>query len=109
MKSIFSRQGIPKLVISDNGPQFNCRHFGKFVSEYGFTHVASSPRYAQSNGLVESTIQTVKNTLKKSLLDGTDPYLALLMLRIYQAKFLVQPRSYIQDDSGIYYLQQARC
>ncbi|GJQ75125.1 hypothetical protein Trydic_g9734 [Trypoxylus dichotomus] len=60
MKSIFSRQGIPKLVVSDNGPQFNCRDFGKFASEYGFTHVTSSPRYAQ---------------------EGTDPYLALLMLR----------------------------
>ncbi|GJQ81969.1 hypothetical protein Trydic_g4702, partial [Trypoxylus dichotomus] len=55
--------------------------FGKFASEYGFTHVTSSPRYAQSNGLVERTIQTVKNTVKKSRLDGTDPYLALLMLR----------------------------
>ncbi|GJQ73141.1 hypothetical protein Trydic_g1768 [Trypoxylus dichotomus] len=45
------------------------------------SHLMQFSRYAPSNGLVERTIPTVKNTLKKSRLDGTDPYLALLMLR----------------------------
>ena len=44
-------------------------------------HKTSSPYHSQSYGLVERTIQTVKNILKKCKMSKTDPYLALLELR----------------------------
>ena len=77
LKSVFSRHGIPETVRSDNGPQYSSQEFARFASSYEFNHVTSSPRFPQSNGQVERTVQTVKRLLKRS----NDPYLALLSYR----------------------------
>ncbi|XP_060083464.1 uncharacterized protein K02A2.6-like [Ylistrum balloti] len=77
-KSQFARHGIPELLITDNGPQFDCREFQRFTKEFGFEHRTSSPMFPQSNGMAEKAVQTVKKLLKKAKQDGRDPYLALL-------------------------------
>ena len=76
MKSIFSRHGIPRTVVSNNGPQYNSAEMKDFASSYGFNHGTSS-HYPQSNGLAERTVKTVKGLLAQT----TDPYLALLTYR----------------------------
>lgn len=81
LKSIFARQGIPNIVITDGGPQFSSAQFDEFSQEWNFEHIFSSPRYAQSNGMVERHIQTVKTMLKKILVDKKDIHLALLHYR----------------------------
>jgi transposase InsO family protein len=65
MKSIFSRFGIPEKVVSDNGPQYSSSEFTKFASDNGFRHDTSSPKYPQSNGLAERTVQTVRRIFQK--------------------------------------------
>ena len=77
LKTIFARHGIPETVRSDNGPQYSSQQFAVFASSYGVNHVASSPKYPQSNGQVERMVQTIKNMLKKS----TDPHIAVLSYR----------------------------
>ena len=77
LKSIFSRHGIPEVVRSDNGPQYASQEFATFAESYGFRLVTSSPRYPQSNGQAERTVQTVKQMLKKS----GDMCMALLSYR----------------------------
>lgn len=77
MKSIFSRHGVPEYVISDNGPQYSASEFSRFATDYGFTHVTSSPYYPRANGAAERAIQTVKKMLTKE----NDPYLAMLAYR----------------------------
>ena len=77
LKASFARFGIPEVFMSDNGPQFASELFANFTRDYGFTHVTSSPRYPQSNGQVERTVQTVKRLLK----DSEDPYMAVLTYR----------------------------
>ena len=74
LKSVFSRHGIPETVRSDNGPQYSSQEFARFASSYEFNHVTSSPRFPQSNGQVERTVQTVKRLPKRS----NEPYLAML-------------------------------
>ena len=76
LKRIFSRHGIPDILFTDNGPQFDTREFANFSTDWQFQHLTSSPRYPQSNGEVERAVQTMKIVLNKS-----DEYLALLNYR----------------------------
>ena len=66
LKTIFSRFGIPEIVVSDNGPQYNSVEFTQFAKAYDFDHTTSSPLYAQSNGQAERTVKTLKKLLKMS-------------------------------------------
>ena len=75
--SIFSRLGIPEILMSDNGPQFDSNEMREFAERYGIELVSSSPHYPQSNGLAERTVKTIKQMLLKA----KDPYLALLCYR----------------------------
>ena len=63
LKGIFSRHGIPEVLVSDNGPQFSSQEMRRFAEEYGLQHVTSSPHYPQSNEQIECTIQTVKKLI----------------------------------------------
>ena len=80
-KAIFAKYGIPKEIMSDNGPEFAAAAYNQFCSDWDIIHTTSSPRYPQSNGLVERTIQTVKRTLKKAIRNNEDIHLALLSLK----------------------------
>ena len=86
LKRIFSRHGIPKVVFSDNGPQYTATEFKGFNKQWDFSHMFSSPFFPQSNGLVERTIQTVKRTMKKAHDANQDIYLALLALNTTPGK-----------------------
>ena len=44
MKRVFSRHGIPDIVFSDNGPQFDSSEFHDFAADWGFQHITSSPK-----------------------------------------------------------------
>ncbi|XP_063441937.1 uncharacterized protein K02A2.6-like [Mytilus trossulus] len=81
LRAQFARHGIPDVCFTDNGPQFDCGEFRKFSRLWEFKHDTSSPLYAQSNGKVEQTVQTVKRLMKKSKFDKKDPYLAFLDFR----------------------------
>ncbi|XP_061176082.1 uncharacterized protein K02A2.6-like [Saccostrea echinata] len=72
LKSQLSKYGIPDEAISDHGPQFASAEFRKFVHDYEFRHVTSSPHYPQSNGQVEQMVLLEK---------AKDPYMAILDYR----------------------------
>lgn len=81
LKGIFSRFGIPNVLISDNGPQFSSEEFREFCKTYQFMHETSSPKHPQGNGLAEKTVGTVKALIKKAWQAGDDPHLGLLAYR----------------------------
>ena len=66
---------------SDNGTPFSSTEFRAFARKCGFSHDTSSPRYPQSNGLVERNMQTIKNTMVKAKETHTDVNMALLAFR----------------------------
>ena len=77
LKAIFARYGIPATLVTDNGPQYDCREMKQFAEAYNFNHVTSSPHYPQSNGQAERAVKTVKQLLQHS----GDKYMALLSYR----------------------------
>ncbi|XP_048252566.1 uncharacterized protein K02A2.6-like [Haliotis rufescens] len=81
LKDVFARHGIPDKVISDNGPQYSSQDFAQFAEKWDFVHETSSPRYAQSNGLAEKTVQTIKRIFSKAKTDGRDPHIGILEYR----------------------------
>ena len=79
--TLFSKYGIPKLIILDNGPEFTVSIFKTFSKKWDFKHVKSSPNYPKSNGRIEKTIQTITKSIKKALKGNDDRYLALSAVR----------------------------
>jgi len=65
IKPQLARYGINEVIVSDNASEFSSREFAEFAREYGFKHITSSPRYPQSNGLVERAVQTKTKTKAK--------------------------------------------
>ena len=81
LKELFGMYAIPEFLYSDNGTQFTSYEFQQFVQNWNFTHLTSSPRYAQSNGFAEKFVDIVKTTLIKAKRDKIDPDMSLLCLR----------------------------
>ena len=81
LKEIFNEYGIPELIRSDNGRQYDCAQFSEFCKEWKIQHKTSSPTFSQSNGFAEAMVKQVKGALQRAKYSGTDPYLALLHLR----------------------------
>ena len=78
IKSAFARHGIPCEVISDNGPQYSSKESESFSKQWVFKHTTTSPLYPQANGIIEKSVQTVKNLLPKAKQGNRDPCLGLL-------------------------------
>lgn len=83
---IFSRNGIPRVIIADNMPfsSLECREFAKSLD---FRFETSSPHYPKSNGLAERGVQICKDILKKTE-NMHEAYLALLEYRSIPTKDL---------------------
>ena len=81
IKAHFARNGIPDVLISDNGSQFVSERFGKFAQMWGFEHRVSSPGHQQANGKAESAVKAAKKLIRKAFDTGDYPYLAILAHR----------------------------
>ena len=50
LREMFARYGIPKQLVSDNGPQFTSSEFESFLRTNGVMHIKTSPYHPASNG-----------------------------------------------------------
>lgn len=80
LKNPFSVHGIPKEIIADNVP-FNSYVFKLFCKELDIKLTTSSPRYPQSNGLAEKSVNIAKTLVKKCIENNTELWLGLLEYR----------------------------
>ena len=78
MKAVFTKLGVPNLIVLDGGPQFTSAEFKDFTKQWQIEHRVSSTRNPQSNGMAERCVQTMKASLTKSMEEGEDVDLALL-------------------------------
>ena len=61
---LFAQFGLPKQLVSDNGPQFVSDEFQAFLKRYGVQHLRSAPYHPATNGEAERFVQTFKRGLK---------------------------------------------
>ena len=89
---LFLTEGVPSVVMTDNGLPFNGEEFKCFAREFNFKHQMSSPHFHQSNGFIEAMVKKVKATYKKTDGSPNAQARALLQLRdIPIAKDLPSP------------------
>nr|GFA04496.1 reverse transcriptase domain-containing protein [Tanacetum cinerariifolium] len=67
LKSLFSRFGTPKAIISDRGTHFCNDQFSRVMSKYGVTHRLSTAYHPQTSGQVEVTNRGLKRILKRTV------------------------------------------
>nr|GEY57876.1 reverse transcriptase domain-containing protein [Tanacetum cinerariifolium] len=65
LKSLFSRFGTPKAIISDRGTHFYNDQFAKVMSKYEVTHRLSTAYHPQTRGQVEVTNRGLKRILER--------------------------------------------
>ena len=69
-KNIVTRFGVPNVLISDNGLQFDNEAFRKYCYDLGIKNRYSTPAYPQGNGQAEAVNKVIVNRLKKRLDDA---------------------------------------
>ncbi|GJY44974.1 reverse transcriptase domain-containing protein [Tanacetum coccineum] len=67
LKSLFSRFGTPRAIISDRGTHFCNDEFDKVMSKYGVTHRLLTPYHPQMSGQVEVTNRGLKRILERTV------------------------------------------
>ena len=81
LKKHCARYGIPRMIVSDGGPQFTSQEVNSFVEDWGINHVTSSPMHQRANGKAESAVKIMKSLPVKTHKEGDDPYEAMLEQR----------------------------
>ena len=64
-RNIVTRFKVPRVLISDNGLQFDSKAFRRYCCELGITNKYSTPAYPQGNGQAEVSNKVIVNRLKK--------------------------------------------
>nr|GFB82790.1 reverse transcriptase domain-containing protein [Tanacetum cinerariifolium] len=67
LKSLFSRFGTPKAIISDRGTHFCNDQFSRVMAKYGVTHRLSITYHPQTTGQVEVTNRRLKRILERTV------------------------------------------
>ena len=67
LKHLIASFGIPKQIVTDNGPQFVAKEFKDFCNQQGIFHSLTPPYHHKSNGQAERFIQSFKRAVRKEL------------------------------------------
>nr|GEW46028.1 reverse transcriptase domain-containing protein [Tanacetum cinerariifolium] len=67
LKSLFSRFGTPKAIISDRGTHFCNDQFSRVMAKYGVTHRLSIANHPQTSGQVKVTNRGLKRILERTV------------------------------------------
>ena len=64
-ENIFSRFGVPKVIISDGGSHLYKKPFENLLSKYGVRHKVATPYHPHTSGQVELANREIKTILMK--------------------------------------------
>lgn len=77
LRTIFARFGLPRRLITDNGPPFSSAEFSDYLKKNGISHTLVAPYHPASNGAAENAVRTIKRVLKKAILENENDNVAL--------------------------------
>ena len=60
LRDIFSRHGLPEILVSENGPQFIAGEFQQFCRNNGIMHRTSAAYKPSTKGQAERVVQLLK-------------------------------------------------
>lgn len=99
LKLLFSRFGIPHVIMSDNDTKINSLEFKTFCTVNGIKHMTSPIYHPSSNGQAENSVKSCKNFIKciyKENQSPTDEFINNKLLG-----FLFQYRNTIHCATGV--------
>ena len=67
---VFSRYGLPRALVTDNGPQFISHEFREFLQTNDIHHIRAAVYNPTENGLVERFNRTLKTTIQAGVVEG---------------------------------------
>ncbi|KAG5876386.1 hypothetical protein JTB14_022656 [Gonioctena quinquepunctata] len=67
LRELFSRFGLPSMLVSDNGTQLISDEFQTFMRADGMNHITIFPYNPAPNGAAENSVKTVKQFLLKKI------------------------------------------
>lgn len=94
LRKTFARFGLPKQVVSDNGPPFTSAAYGDYLQRNGIKRVLVAPYHPSSNGAAENAVRSVKRALKKAAHENVDTTTAL-------SRFLFSYRNTEHSTTGV--------
>ena len=71
-ESIFSRHGIPRTIVSDNGPPFQGDEIRQYMSTNGIKHRKITPIWPQANGEAETFMKPLTKCLQTAVVEHKD-------------------------------------
>ena len=78
LKGVYCDFGLPKRVLTDNGPCFRSQEFNEFHAKFSVSIEKTSAYNHQSVGSIERMVQTIKQVMMKNT---EDAWLAMLIFR----------------------------
>ena len=81
LQELFTVEGTPNEIMSDNYHPLNGKEFSTFLTGLGIRRTPTSPSYPKSNDFIERQIQTVKRIMEKAISTGRSFQEALTGLR----------------------------
>ncbi|UYV79912.1 hypothetical protein LAZ67_18001028, partial [Cordylochernes scorpioides] len=86
LEDVFSREGFPREIVTDNGTPFISEEFEDFLGSNGIKHIRTATHHPACNGEVENFNKTLKSTILTAHLQHTEVKRTIqLSLREYRS------------------------
>ena len=80
LREIFSRNGLPDVLVSDNATSFTAYQFKQFVTQNFIKHLTPSPYSPKSNGPGERAVRVMKDLPKRNKIGSLQTRLSNVLL-----------------------------
>ncbi|KAF0306283.1 uncharacterized protein FJT64_022160 [Amphibalanus amphitrite] len=82
LATVWSREGYPDELVTDNGTQFTSREFQSYLKQRGIRHLRSSVYWPRGNGAVERFNRSLKSWFIAAVNQSEVPFQQYLQLQL---------------------------